>query len=235
MTKTSPSTPALTRLIWPLRLTRAAMTVERATRAFWPVWTIAMLALALFAFGFAAAAPPLAVVITLGITGLALAAMIARGITRFAMPSCAEALARLDATLPGRPISALLDQPAIGSDDPGAQAVWAAHLRQMAARTQDAQAPAPDLRLSRQDPFALRYIAATAFVMALTFGTLGRVTDLGETVGIGPRHSRRLRPLMGGMDRAAALYRPAIALSQRDFGRALRGAARRAHDLSHLW
>ena len=186
MTKSSPSTPALTRLIWPLHVTRAAMTAERATRAFWPVWTVAMLALALFAFGFAAFVPPLAVLITLGVIGVALAAMIARGITRFAMPSRAEALARLDATLPGRPISALLDQPAIGSDDPGAQAVWAAHLRQMAARTQDARAPEPDLRLSRQDPFALRYIAATAFVMALTFGTLGRVTDLGETVGIGP-------------------------------------------------
>ena len=186
MTKTSPSTTALTRLIWPLRMTRAAMMAEGVTRAFWPVWTIAMLALALFAFGFGAAAPPLAVLITLGVIAVALAVAMVRAFTIFRMPSRAEALARLDATLPGRPISALLDQPAIGADDPGAQAVWAAHLRQMAARTQDAQAPAPDLRLSRQDPFALRYIAATAFVMALAFGTLGRVSDIGETVGIGP-------------------------------------------------
>lgn len=186
MTKTAPNMHALARLIWPLRLTRAAMVAERVTRAFWPVWTIAMLALALFAFGFAAAAPPLAVLIALGVIGVALAAAIGRAIMRFRMPTRAEALARLDATLPGRPISALLDQPAIGSNDPGAQAVWAAHLRQMAARTHDARAPEPDLGLSRQDPFALRYIAATAFVMALAFGTLGRVNDIGETVGLGP-------------------------------------------------
>ncbi|MBF9048065.1 DUF4175 family protein [Rhodobacterales bacterium LSUCC0031] len=186
MTEPTPKDQALARLIWPLRLTRAAMMAERATRAFWPVWTIIMLALALFAFGFSHFAPPLAVLTTVGVLGLALAAMIMRALMRFAMPSRTEALARLDATLPGRPISALLDQPAIGADDPGAQAVWAAHLRRMAARTKDAHAPTPDLRLSRQDPFALRYIAATAFVMALIFGTLGRVGEIGETVGIGP-------------------------------------------------
>lgn len=186
MTEPTPKDQALARLIWPLRLTRAAMMAERVTRAFWPVWTIIMLALALFAFGFSHFAPPLAVLTTVGVLGLALAAMIMRALMRFAMPSRTEALARLDATLPGRPISALLDQPAIGADDPGAQAVWAAHLRRMAARTKDAHAPTPDLRLSRQDPFALRYIAATAFVMALVFGTLGRVGEIGETVGIGP-------------------------------------------------
>ena len=186
MTDATPKDQALARLIWPLRLTRAAMLAERATRAFWPVWTIAMVAVALFAFGFASAVPPLAVMIAVGVLAVALAATIARGVMRFRMPSRAEALARLDATLPGRPISALLDHPAIGTDDPGAQAVWAAHLRRMAAHAQQARAPEPDLRVSRQDPFALRYIAATAFVMALAFGTLGRVGDIGETVGLAP-------------------------------------------------
>ena len=43
----------------------------------------------------------------------------------------AAARARVDATLPGRPLAALRDTPALGRDDPGAQAVWAAHLARM--------------------------------------------------------------------------------------------------------
>jgi hypothetical protein len=46
--------------------------------------------------------------------------------------------------------------------------------------------PEPDLRLSSRDPYALRYVAATAFAMALLFGTLGRVADVGDAVTIGP-------------------------------------------------
>jgi uncharacterized protein (TIGR02302 family) len=58
----------------------------------------------------------------------------------------------------------------------------------MEARAATARAPEPDLRLSRQDPYALRYVAATALAMALLFGTLGRVTEMRDvvTLGAGP-------------------------------------------------
>jgi hypothetical protein len=49
-----------------------------------------------------------------------------------------------------------------------------------------ARPPEPDLRLSSRDPYALRYVAATALAMALLFGTLGRVADVGDAVTIGP-------------------------------------------------
>jgi hypothetical protein len=49
-----------------------------------------------------------------------------------------------------------------------------------------ARPPEPDLRLSSRDPYALRYVAATAMAMALLFGTLGRVADVGDAVTIGP-------------------------------------------------
>ena len=188
MTGTSPSARALARLIWPLRLTRAGMVAERALRAFWPVWTLVFLMVAGFSFGLAALLSAIALWIVLGVAGVILAATIARGVMRFRLPSRDEALERLDQTLPGRPISALLDQPAIGGDDPATQSVWAAHLRRMEARLADARAPEPDLRLSRQDPYALRYIAATALAMALLFGTLGRVAEMGDavTLGAGP-------------------------------------------------
>ncbi|MCT4683917.1 MAG: DUF4175 domain-containing protein [Roseicyclus sp.] len=188
MTRTSPAERALARLIWPLRLTRAGMVAERATRAFWPVWSLIFATVAAFAFGLPAEVPPTALWAGLGVVALLLAWTIARGVMRFRMPTREEALDRLDRTLPGRPISTLLDQPAIGGSDPATQSVWAAHLHRMEARAATARAPEPDLRLSRQDPYALRYVAATALAMALLFGTIGRVTEMRDvvTLGAGP-------------------------------------------------
>ncbi|MBF9057792.1 DUF4175 family protein [Rhodobacterales bacterium HKCCSP123] len=188
MTETSPAERALARLVWPLRLTRAGLFAERATRAFWPAWSLALATIACFAFGVPARVPPSLLWGGLGFVALLLVWTIARGMMRFRIPTREEALDRLDRTLPGRPISALLDQPAIGASDPATQSVWAAHLQRMEARTATARAPEPDLRLSRQDPYALRYVAATAFAMALLFGTLGRVSEVGDvvTLGAGP-------------------------------------------------
>lgn len=185
MTETTPSTRALARLIWPLRLTWAGMVAERAMRAFWPVWTVAFMVLSAAAFGLLGVLSAPALWVFLALVGMILAITIARGIVRFRLPSRQEAQERLDHTLPGRPISALLDQPAIGGNDPATHAVWAAHLRRMAARLDRARAVDPDLRLSRQDPFALRYIAATALAMAILFGSFGRVAEMGDTVAFG--------------------------------------------------
>lgn len=186
-TMTEPQAPekVLSRLVWPLRLTRAGMVVERITRAFWPVWSVMFVTIAAFAFGIAGHMGQTALWAGLGLVGLLLTLLIARAVLRFRMPSRAEAMDRLDRTLPGRPISALLDHPAIGAADPATQSVWAAHLRRMADRAATARAPEPDLRLSRHDPLALRYVAATALAMALLFGTMGRVGDMGDAVSFG--------------------------------------------------
>ncbi len=188
MTETTPSARALARLNWPLRLTRAGMAAERAVRAFWPAWSLVFVLLSGLAFGLGSALPAPALWGVQGAIGIALAATVLWGLRRFRWPSPIEARARLDATLPGRPISALLDQPAMASDDPATRSIWAAHLRRMEARLADAHAPEPDLRLSRHDPYALRYIAATALAMALLFGSLGRVGEMGDaaTLGTGP-------------------------------------------------
>jgi uncharacterized protein (TIGR02302 family) len=182
----SPRTDALRRLIWPLRLTRAGMVAERVTRAFWPLWSLLFVVLAAIAFG---------VLPALGYPGIWIAATLAlglvawallHGIRSFRMPSPEEALDRLDQTMPGRPITALLDTVAVGHSDPATRSVWEVHVARMAGRASEARAPEPDLRLSSSDPYALRYVAATAMAMALLFGTLGRVADVGEAVTIGP-------------------------------------------------
>ncbi len=182
-----PKEGALKRLIWPLRLTRLGMMAERAAQAFWPAWTFAILLLAALAFGAGTLLPGIYAWGALGLAGLVILAFLILGLIRFRMPTHAEALERLDATMPGRPITTLLDTPAVGGHDPASRSVWATHVSRMAARAAGARAPEPDLRLSSRDPYALRYIGATAIAMALLFGAFGRVADVGNVpLGAGP-------------------------------------------------
>jgi uncharacterized protein (TIGR02302 family) len=176
---------ALRRLAWPLRLTRAGMVAERITRGFWPVWTLLFAIIAALAFGLHDWLPVeilwFGTVATLG----ALLWSMVRGVRRFRWPTRAEALARLDANLPGRPIAALTDAQALGSGDAGSLAVWRAHVARMAERAAQARAKAPDLSLSTRDPFALRYVALTALVIAFIFGSIWRIAEAPKLVGAG--------------------------------------------------
>ena len=91
------------------------------------------------------------------------------GLRRFRWPSEADARARIDATLPGRPLAALRDAPALGRDDPGAQAVWAAHMARMRRLAAQAKAVPADLRLAARDPWALRLMALVLLLAACVF------------------------------------------------------------------
>ena len=171
------------KLIWPLRLTWAGLWCERLTRAFWPLWTIVIGALSVLAFGIQDHLPIEAVWIG-GVAALSGSLWaLAAGLRRFRRPSRGEALARLDSALPGHPIAALTDTQAIGVTDAASLAVWEAHRARMAARADLAKPVAPDLKLAGRDPFALRYVALTALVMALLFGSLWRA---GSVVGMTP-------------------------------------------------
>ena len=98
--------------------------------------------------------------------------MLVRGIRAFRWPRLEEAVARLDGTLPGRPLATLSDSLAVGGQDEGSSAVWQAHLARMIARVRHARAVPPDLNLARRDPFSMRYAALTAFLMAVLFGSI---------------------------------------------------------------
>jgi uncharacterized protein (TIGR02302 family) len=174
---------ALEHLALARRLTQLGLWAERLCRAFWPLWTILLLAFSAAAFGLHELGPLIWTQIGAGATGLAALAALVWGLLRFRKPTQAEALARLDATMPGRPIAALQDAMAIGQADAGAQAVWQAHRARMARRAAEARPVSPDLRLSSRDPYSLRYVALTAAVMAALFGSLWRVT---EVAGIAP-------------------------------------------------
>ncbi|MFN7222588.1 MAG: TIGR02302 family protein [Paracoccaceae bacterium] len=162
----------------PLRLTHLGLWAERIARAFWPLWSILIVVLAALSFGIQDLVALETVWIVAALCLVAVFAALGWGWRAFRAPSRAEALIRLDSRLPGNPIAALTDVQAIGNADPASLTVWRAHQARMAVRAAQARPVRPDLRLSSRDPFALRYVALTAFVMALMFGSLWRVTSV---------------------------------------------------------
>ncbi len=173
---------ALNALKWPVRLTRLGMGAERVTRALWPVWSVLLVILAVAAFGGHDHISVL--VLRVLLPGLAIGLVVAMiwRLRRFKWPTRQEALERLDNTLPGHPIAALQDEQAIGAGDGASEAVWNTHVSRMAARAAKARAQAPDLKVSRKDPFGLRFVALTAFLAAVMFGSIWRVATVGEAV-----------------------------------------------------
>ncbi len=167
----------------PVRLTRAGMVAERVTRAFWPFWTVVLAALAPVMMGWLAPLPDWAIWTYGAVALLGVLATALLGALRFRWPTLAEALERVDAAMPGRPIAAIRDSQAIGAGDAASEALWLAHLRRMAERTRSARPVEPDLRVSSRDPYGLRYMALILFVCAVMFGSFLRVSEVAEVVG----------------------------------------------------
>ena len=161
-----------------LALTRAGLTAERAARAFWPAWTIAVLAVAMLLMGLHVALPLEAVWTLVVLMLVGAGGALAWGAMRFRLPSAAEAALRLDGALPGRPLTALADAPAIGGADAEGRAMWAAHRAAMARRLDAARAVPGDLRLAARDPYGLRYVAVIALAVGLLFGQAARLGDM---------------------------------------------------------
>lgn len=202
----------LKRIETPLRLTLAGLWAERLARAFWPLWSLLVTCTAALAFGLQDHLPLDA--FWYGVVFLALGLIWAavHGARRFRRPSRAEALARLDARLPGQPLAALADVQALGLGDAASQAVWAAHRARMEARAAGARAVAPDLRLSDRDPYALRYMALTALLMALLFGSLWRVVTVAGLVPGGAEAAENGPAWEGWVQPPAYTGKPALYL-----------------------
>ena len=122
-------TDTLARLSRPLALTRLGMVAEALARAFWPFWSVVILTLGLLMLG---VQDMVRVEIVWGIGAVLLilsAGFAIRGAMRFRWPSREAALARLDASLKGRPLQTLRDAQAIGAGDIGSESLWQAIAR----------------------------------------------------------------------------------------------------------
>lgn len=169
------SEAVLKRLGRVIALTRIGLFSEAVTKAFWPVWTVLIVALAALMSGLHDALP-LEVTWAVGVLlVLAFAYFAVLGARRFHVPSRQQAVTRLDATLPGRPLQALQDVPAIGHDDPASQRLWQAHQARMTIQTENAKAVPPNLQVSHLDPFGIRHIALLFLMVGMVFGSFANI------------------------------------------------------------
>jgi uncharacterized protein (TIGR02302 family) len=152
-----------------VRRSRFAIGLESFTRAFWPLGSALAALWAALAFGLAEVASRGQLIALLGVAGAGIAVLLVLGLRRFRWPRVEDARDRIDATLPGRPLATLRDRPALGRDDPAAEAVWAAHLARMRRLAATAKPVLADLRLAARDPWALRLMALVALLAALVF------------------------------------------------------------------
>ncbi|MEL6619294.1 MAG: TIGR02302 family protein [Pseudomonadota bacterium] len=158
-----------------LRLTWAGMLAEGLVQALWPLMTIVLAVLGVLMLGLQDTMPVEAVWTVAVVAAIGGVAALGYAIRVFRLPTKGQAIARLDETMPGRPLQALLDKQAIGADDDASSAVWQAHKKRMLDRATQARAVPADLRIARRDPFALRYMATLIFAVALLFGSIWQV------------------------------------------------------------
>lgn len=149
--------------------TRVSMVLERLLRAFWPAAAVAASAWALISFGILELGSPILVIAGLVAVVVTFIVFLVLGKRSFQWPSRANAIARLDASLPGRPISSMQDSPVGALDDPEVAGVWLAHVKRMAQRAANARPVRADMRLARFDPWALRLAALVLFGAAVLF------------------------------------------------------------------
>ncbi|WP_299499780.1 TIGR02302 family protein [uncultured Roseobacter sp.] len=166
---------------WPLRLTYVGMLAEALVQSLWPLLTVCLFVLAALMLGVQDMIAVEVVWAIAVIAGLSMIGALGYAFMKFRLPTRAQALTRLDASLPGRPLQALIDTQTIGAADAASTAVWRAHQARMARRAADAEPVSADLRVSSRDPYALRYLAVLVFGIALLFGSIwrvGSVTDM---------------------------------------------------------
>lgn len=193
---------------------------EAIAQAFWIPGVLLAGLFAALAFGAADLLPTRYLPWVLGLAVLAVLLTAGLGLRRLRRPTLDAARARVDETLPGRPLSALCDQVAVGAGDQGATALWSAHLARMEQAAAQARAIAPDARLRWRDPVGLRLLGLVAVVMALIFAPAGRfgqgIAALGASFRPMPEHRPDANPAPlweGWAEPPAYTRRPTIYLN----------------------
>ncbi|MBL4751813.1 MAG: TIGR02302 family protein [Amylibacter sp.] len=163
-------------------LSGLALNVERLARAFWPA---IMLGLTIFSLLIWQAHLLLPTPYDLGLYATLSGAflwLLWKGIRAFSPATRDQAILRLDANAKGNPVISLVDRQLSGVDDADAQELWQLHQKRMAAEAEKVDVPAPHVRLSKRDPWALRLVTLLFFGSAVFFGQANRGQSLTETL-----------------------------------------------------
>ena len=155
-----------------LFLARLTLWTEALIVSFWPLASLLAVLTTAVMFDGWAVVPSAWQWPVFGVIALTLLVFLGLGVRQLDVPSKLDAVALLDSHLPGRPLSALLDQPAKLGDYQISQNLWLAHMATMRQAASAARVPAPAVNLKRRDPAALRLLAATGLIAALVFGRL---------------------------------------------------------------
>ncbi len=159
-------------------LARVGLVAESACQAFWPLWVVLAFVFAAIISGVVYEVSDQPLRIGLGLSALAAVVTVVLGIRAFHFPTYEDARARLDKTLDGQPLATLSDRQELGASDAASRAIWQAHLARMQIQAAKARAPFPDLKLSNRDPYALRYTALLALLVAGLFGSISQVANI---------------------------------------------------------
>ena len=156
------------------KLTRWSLLAERVAFAFWPLFAVICLGLALALLGLHEVLGPLGHRIGLGVFGVAVVAALLLAGNRFRKPVPEEVDARLDEGDPRRPLAILQNSLVVGEGDRASESIWLAHINRAKAAAVALRARMPDLRLSKYDGWGIRLIAP-AMLIAAFIGTGGSV------------------------------------------------------------
>jgi uncharacterized protein (TIGR02302 family) len=146
-------------------LARAVLLFERTWPAIWPPLAVAGAFLCAALLDLPPLLPPLGHLALVVGSGLAVAALLARGLWRVARPSEREADRRLERAsgLHHRPLAVLDDKPAL----PGAEGLWAAHVARAVAQLGRLRVGWPRPGLAARDPLALRALLVVGLAACL--------------------------------------------------------------------
>lgn len=172
MTKDSGEIAALLRGLAGRRaLARLAILFERVWPAIWPPLGVGGLFLLVALLDLPRLLPPSVHMALLVLTGLAVAGLLARGLTGIAAPDEAAADRRLELAsgLNHRPLSVLTDHPA--HEDAAGLTLWRAHVARAMRQVRRLRVGLPHPGLARRDRHALRGALVVALVAA--FGIAG--------------------------------------------------------------
>ena len=141
-----------------LFLARSALAWEYLWPALWPAVGIAGLFLALALFDFFAQMPGWLHVILLAVFAIFFVRALVQAIRQFDWPDPHDGRRRLERAsgLDHRPLTAVNDSQATGTDDQSSAELWRAHQARMEALSQNLRTGIPEPGLARRDPWALR-------------------------------------------------------------------------------